>query len=235
MLQRWPKSAETVEATRALARCEHYLATAVQARSLTASLSPTHVYTVNNNIFTAVSTLLDTELGTFESKKPMIIGSMAKKSGVSTTAAARHLENCCTLGSEAHKQIEAFFTNPDENAVPPFFAKFFTTHLQSRFRLVGAEVRVYNEKTKVAGTIDLVVAPIGQATGEDCVLEVVIFDWKYTKGHSKSERYEKQLQSYAEPLEGVTGVEVTAMYNVFLHQEDQIYYVRAVPARIEKQ
>jgi ATP-dependent exoDNAse (exonuclease V) beta subunit len=156
----------------------------------------------------------------------MIIGNMVKTTGVSRVAAARHLETCCALGSEAHAQIEVFFTNPGENAVPSFFAEFFATHLQGRFRLVGAEVRVYDEQTKVAGTIDLVVAPIGGACGED-VLEVVIFDWKYTKGHGRSERYERQLQTYAELLEGVAGVKVVAMYNVFL-QEGQTYYVRAV-------
>ena len=150
MLQRWPVSAEVAEVTRGLAQCEHLLASAVQARSLTAALSPEHVYTVNGETFTAVSTLLDAEFGAFESKKPMIIGNMVKTTGVSRAAAARHLETCCALGSGAHAQIEVFFTNPGENAVPSFFAEFFATHLQGRFRLVGAEVRVYDEQTEPA-------------------------------------------------------------------------------------
>jgi hypothetical protein len=51
MLQRWPVSAEVAEVTRGLAQCEHLLASAVQARSLTAALSPEHVYTVNGETF----------------------------------------------------------------------------------------------------------------------------------------------------------------------------------------
>ena len=143
-------------------------------------------------------------------KKKIIAGAWLRK-GKCTDPYAK-LDEAVANGKAMHKEIEYIL----RRALVPAHAPdplTTTAELRGRFTVVGVELASMDFEDQLAGTVDLVVAPLAQQGGQ---LDVVLFDWK--SGHAFNDRYREQLRQYA-VLATANAMRVVGAYVVNVERE----------------
>ncbi|SPN79671.1 PD-(D/E)XK nuclease [Cedratvirus Zaza IHUMI] len=214
-----------------------------------------HLYTVGSKRLTSVTTLISSHFSKFNASK--VIDKMQNSStwpkskyyGMEKQEIIdlweKNGEDARNLGTLMHEQIEKFFLSegkdlPEEKS-PEFnqfldFWNVFSTH-NPGFKPYRMEWRVYSEE--IAGSIDCtLVSPGG---------DIVIIDWKRSKGIEKYSpfgkglgklshlsdcnfvHYSLQLNSYRHILENFYDKRVSAMYLAVFHPLQEKYKFIEVP------
>ncbi|MCA9495689.1 MAG: PD-(D/E)XK nuclease family protein [Nanoarchaeota archaeon] len=151
----------------------------------------------------------------------------------SKNLAARH-------GTNLHQDIEFFYNGKDvinNSREYEFFKKFHNDN--SNLKPFRTEWCIYDENLKLAGTIDMVFC--------DEENNFCIYDWKRSKNISEENRYEEgfyplshlphsnfwhyslQLNVYKKILEEKYGLNITSLFLVCLHPNQENYIKIEVP------
>jgi ATP-dependent exoDNAse (exonuclease V) beta subunit len=205
-----------------------------------------HKYFVNGNSdYTSVTTVIKKFFGEFDADKVIekmkISGSFEKKYGDKTSEQVK--DEWKTTGSEAsargtklHKYIENFYNGIEDDAGEDLVAEsnmFYNFLQQVNLKPYRTEWYVFDEETKIAGSIDMVFQ-LGEKT-------VAIYDWKCSKeiktynrygngagplrhlSDCNGNHYSLQLNMYKYILEKNYGLKVVDMQLVVLHKTHEDY------------
>lgn len=211
-----------------------------------------HIYYIHGKAdYVSVTTVIHKFFPAFEGDKiiPKIVASpKSPYYGMTCEEVKAQWEHATTLGSELHAQIEVFFDHmaaagfrtpacPAHSVEFGYFLEFYRDHVVDKMVPYRSEWYVFDEDIRVCGAVDMTFYVNNDPS------QIVIVDWKRSKGIRKSNVFEKglgclghldncnyltyslQLNMYKRILERKYDKTVVRMILVVLHPTKRSYEV----------